>query len=114
MSHQNRNPVLNAGLNAIRAVLADAAGRRDGTASVVCDAAIKILCEMRKHLKDEQTARRAEFAAIYEDGLRIRFFATIHDQYARKEIDWEGYRAALESARNHYDHLMAQIAAAQG
>lgn len=98
-NHKNRNPVLNAGLDAISSVLADAGTRRDGSGVARCEGAIKILCAMRDALNDDQGTRRAEFQEIYGRALETVFFCKIHDQFAKGEIDMEAYRIALEGGR---------------
>lgn len=102
-THKNRNPVLNATLDALRDVVIDAGLRRDGSAGARCETAIKLISAMgwAFHEMDvpADSPKRLNITKLREEAREALFFCLIHDQAARGELDNDAYNAALKAGR---------------
>lgn len=98
MAPKNRNPIVSAAIDAARREIVVAGASRDGTGVARCEAVIAIVCAMRD-ASPEDSARRETLQAEYGNAVETLFFCSIHDRYARGEIDMVGYREALDAGR---------------
>lgn len=108
MTHQNRNPLVTAAVDAAQQELATAGAMRDGTSVARCRAVIAIICAMRD-VSPDGSARRETLQDLYSRAAETTYFCAIHDQYARREITWEAYTEALKEARESYARFDAQV-----
>lgn len=110
VNRKGKNLLVDAAVEAARKQIVEAGTMRDGTGVARCHAVIAIICAMRDAAPDGSASCGA-LQDVYSSAINTSFFCSIHDQFARGEIDVDGYRAALTAARENYSSMMARSGA---